>query len=111
MKNANRCRDILRGICYKEYSVGLGKRRTKMINFEKELKNFEPSLEVYLFWKTHRIIVSVSWKSMKKGIAHGAQSRFAGHACIFLIRLIRLIPASPGTDASMAFLPLCTLYP
>lgn len=46
MKNANRCRDILRGICYKEYSVGLGKRRTKMINFEKELKNFEPSLEV-----------------------------------------------------------------
>lgn len=46
MKNANRCRDILRGICYKEYSVGLDKRRTKMINFEKELKNFEPSLEV-----------------------------------------------------------------
>lgn len=46
MKNASRCRDILRGICYKEYSVGLGKRRTKMINFEKELKNFEPSLEV-----------------------------------------------------------------
>lgn len=46
MKNANRCRDILSGICYKEYSVGLGKRRTKMINFEKELKNFEPSLEV-----------------------------------------------------------------
>lgn len=46
MKNANRCRDILRGICYKEYCVGLGKRRTKMINFEKELKNFEPSLEV-----------------------------------------------------------------
>lgn len=46
MKSANRCRDILRGICYKEYSVGLGKRRTKMINFEKELKNFEPSLEV-----------------------------------------------------------------
>ena len=46
MKNANRCRDILRGICYKEYCVGLGKRRTKMINVEKELKNFEPSLEV-----------------------------------------------------------------
>lgn len=46
MKNANRCRDILRGICYKEYCVGLGKRRMKMINFEKELKNFEPSLEV-----------------------------------------------------------------
>ena len=46
MKNANRCRDSFRGIYCKKYSVGLGKRRTKMINFEKELKNFEPSLEV-----------------------------------------------------------------
>ena len=46
MKYANRCRDSFRGIYCKKYSVGLGKRRTKMINFEKELKNFEPSLEV-----------------------------------------------------------------
>lgn len=46
MKNANRCRDSFRGIYCKKYSVSLGKRRTKMINFEKELKNFEPSLEV-----------------------------------------------------------------